>query len=60
MPEDSNIIRIVSDTYTAWTERDMPSLFANIDPDIVYVLHLDPAVVTMGGEYRGRPAFEAY
>jgi ketosteroid isomerase-like protein len=36
----------------------MAAVLANIDPDIVYVLHIDPAVLPVGGEHRGRAAFE--
>lgn len=50
-------ISIVRDAYTSWTERDMDALFANIHPDIIYVLHLDPAVMPLGGEHRGKETF---
>jgi ketosteroid isomerase-like protein len=54
---DSDEISIVRDAYTSWTERDLDALFANIHPEIVYVLHLDPAVFPLGGEHRGRDTF---
>jgi ketosteroid isomerase-like protein len=55
----SDEISIVSDAYTCWAERDMAALFANLDPNIVYVLHLDPAVFPAGGAHHGATAFRA-
>ena len=56
---EDDIVGIVRDVYSAWTERDMDAFFANIHDNMVYVLHLDPAVVAMGGEHRGRIAFRS-
>ncbi len=56
---DSHALTLVQNLYTAWTERDMEAFFAHVDDDIVYVLHLDPALIPMGGEHRGRAAFRA-
>ena len=56
---DSDETSIVIDAYTRWAERDMAALFASLDPNIVYVLHLDPAVFPTGGEHHGAAAFRA-
>ncbi len=55
----TQILGIVRDTYDNWVERDLDALFAHIHPDMVYVLHLDPAVMQLGGEHRGRETFRA-
>lgn len=56
---DSQELTLVQDLYAAWTERDMEAFFAHVHDDVVYVLHLDPALIPMGGQHRGRAAFRA-
>jgi ketosteroid isomerase-like protein len=56
---DPQILGIVREIYDNWVERDLDALFAHIHPDMVYVLHLDPAVMPLGGEHHGRETFRA-
>ncbi len=45
--------------YAAFVERDMQTMFADVHDDIVYVLHVDPDIIPMGGEHRGKTEFRA-
>ncbi len=56
---ESQEIAIVRNLYAAFVEHDMQTMFADVHDDIVYVLHVDPDIIPMGGEHRGKTEFRA-
>lgn len=52
MQQDSNV-RMVKDTYAAFSRGDIPSILNNLDPGAVFTIPGSPAVA-MSGVYQGR------